>query len=343
MHAFSIKTFACAAALAAASLCSHASVQPLGTFSAVYVFGDSLSDGGNNADKLGSRPKQVITGNSYIPTFPYASGDYSNGPVWVNSFDAGLGLSAYAAPSLGGGGNFAYGGALTVTDGNGGRLKFPPSATTQLKGYLAGAGSAPATALYVIAIGGNDAFDTSAKIVAGAPESSTIAADSAAYASGVSAMVDSLHAAGAAHIVVWNTPDIGVTPSALAANAKLPGTSALDTRIASAFNAALSQDLAARSGVITYDVFGLLDAAVADPSAFHLGNVTDACGAITGCDPSQYLFWDGIHPTSAGHALIAQGMLAAVPEPISAALMAAGLLFMGLGHRRSVGTRLQAG
>jgi outer membrane lipase/esterase len=117
--------------LAAASLCSHASVQPAGTFSAVYVFGDSLSDGGNNALVIGSRPTQVITGNSYTPTFPYASGDYSDGPVWVNSFDAGLGLSACAAPSLGGGGNYAYGGALTVIDGHGGRLKFPPSATTQ--------------------------------------------------------------------------------------------------------------------------------------------------------------------------------------------------------------------
>jgi outer membrane lipase/esterase len=156
-------------------------------------------------------------------------------------------------------------------------------------------------------------------------------------------MVDSLHAAGAAHIVVWNTPDIGVTSSALAANATRPGTSALDTRIALAFNAALSQDLATRSGVITYDVFGLLDAAAADPAAYHFANLSDACGAITGCDPSQYLFWDGIHPTSAGHALIAQGMLAAEPEPSSAALLATGLLFVRLGRRRWVGTRLQAG
>jgi phospholipase/lecithinase/hemolysin len=39
-------------------------------------------------------------------------------------------------------------------------------------------------------------------------------------------------------------------------------------------------------------------------------NVTDACiDVFTGtvCEPaSRYLFWDGIHPTRAGHAILAE-------------------------------------
>jgi outer membrane lipase/esterase len=332
-----------AAALLAATLAlcglahaqSQSQSQASSAYTALYVFGDSLSDSGNNASVIGTRPNQVITGNSYVPTFPYASGDYSNGPVWVSAFATGLGLSSYATNSLAGGGDYAYGGALTVIDGNGGRLKFPPSATTQVSSYLASQSARlPSTALYVIAIGGNDAFSASAAIQAGAPQASTIASAAAAYAAGVGAMVQSLQAQGAQHIVVWDTPDIGGTPSAVAA-----GLGSLDTSIASAFNTALASTLAGDPVVSTFDVFGLLDAVQADPAAYGLSNATDACGAITGCNPSQYLFWDGIHPTSAGHALVASAMLAAVtspvPEAASAWMMAVGLAgIAGLAWRR---------
>ena len=63
------------AAVALASLPAAAS-----PYTSLVVFGDSLSDNGNNALIMGT-PPQVITGNTYAPAFPYASGVYSNGPV----------------------------------------------------------------------------------------------------------------------------------------------------------------------------------------------------------------------------------------------------------------------
>lgn len=57
---------------------AHASL-----FSNVFIFGDSLSVPGNNAAVLAPNitlPSEV-TSNSFIPTFTYASGTYSNGPV----------------------------------------------------------------------------------------------------------------------------------------------------------------------------------------------------------------------------------------------------------------------
>ena len=85
-------------ALATASLLAPAHAGP---FSNLYIFGDSVSDVGNVGLYIGhpSGVPQTITGNGYIPDFPYyPSGRYSNGPVWAESFAGMLGLAA--APSL---------------------------------------------------------------------------------------------------------------------------------------------------------------------------------------------------------------------------------------------------
>jgi outer membrane lipase/esterase len=76
-------------------------------------------------------------------------------------------------------------------------------------------------------------------------------------------------------------------------------------------------------------------------------DVTHPCvtGAIdyvggTACSSSlavqnQYLFWDDLHPTAAGHAIVADAALGVVtPEPAYVSLVAFGLLGMGLVFRR---------
>src|SRR3954453_3014417 len=62
-------------------------------FSSLYVFGDSLSDSGNNAVVFEPKVTPVpIPGNSFIATFPYASGRYTNAEVWAQILASSLGL-----------------------------------------------------------------------------------------------------------------------------------------------------------------------------------------------------------------------------------------------------------
>jgi len=316
--------------LAAVAVIAWSAAAPAAAYSNVVVFGDSLSDSGNNAIRLGTDPNQVITGNSYVPTRPYGSGTYSNGDVWATSFAAGLGLSAL--PSLAGGTDYAYGGAETRGRG------FPPSLLTQVSTYLGSSPADVAGTLFVIAGGGNNALSALDRIEGGASQNRTLNSASRRFVSDVVSMVDQLQALGAQHIVVWNTPDIGLAPATLAAGSDA---AQLGTLISSTFNSKLETALAGEAGVMLFDVFGLVHDVVANPGAYGLGNVTDACGAIAGCDPATYLFWDGEHPTSAGHAIIANALLASqvaptapVPELQTVWLMGAGIVALLAWRRR---------
>lgn len=292
--------------------------------SGLYVFGDSLSDPGNNAILLGSTaspPYRVtlqseITSNAFIPTYPYASSyQYSNGDVWAYRFAASLGLpSQVAGPILGGGpaGNYAFGGARTGPLGNAGI----PSLLTQAATFVSSLGSAPAPpeALYVIAGGGNDARDALSAIAGGADAATTIADTSARFAADIGDIVDSLQSKGARNVIVWDVPNVGLAPAVLTDG---PLVSALATTLSRSMNEALSLRLAGESDVRLFDIFGLFTAVNADPAAYGFTNTTDAAGAIPGADLSTYLGWDGIHPTAAGHALVANSMYAfttGVPE-----------------------------
>lgn len=314
------------AAALAAGLCAT-SAQAV-TFTSLTIFGDSLSDSGNNALVIGANGGQVITGNTYIPTQPYAFGAYTNQNTWVNAFASGLGLPTGAVPSGSGGGNYAYGGARTTVNGT--PFNFPPSATTQLAQFLATPGTLPATSLFVIAIGGNDVRSAAEAAAADPANALTIISTAAAsFASGVGNMVDALQARGAQNIVVWGVPNVGRTPFAIATNTVAGATFASNT-----FNTALNTRMTGEAGVIRFNVSALIDTVATNPGAYGITNVTDACGAIAGCNPSQYLFWDAIHPTSKGQALVATAMLAAVPEPAAVLMMFAGLAAVAFVARR---------
>src|SRR5208283_1683599 len=76
-----------------------------GSFSALYAFGDSLSDVGNAFNATGE------------PAAPYSKGQFSNGPVWVQDLAKIAGLSPLAPsgpPGFStGGSDHAWGDATT--------------------------------------------------------------------------------------------------------------------------------------------------------------------------------------------------------------------------------------
>jgi outer membrane lipase/esterase len=267
----------------------------------------------------------VIDGNGYVPSQPYASGTFSNGPVWANMLADSWGIPH--TPSLAGGTNFAFGGAQT-RDGD------APSLLSQVDSFLTATGGlADPSSLYVVAGGGNNARAALEAIgFDGAPLLRTLSSTAFRYARDVGSMVDQLQAAGATDIVVWNTPNLGLAPAVIEGG---PEATFLGEVISSSMNRALTRRLEGESGVRILDLYGLLGQVVADPAAYGLVNATDACGAIPGCDPETYLFWDGLHPTSGGHALVANEMMAlTVPEPATWAFFAAGVVLIALRLRR---------
>jgi len=307
-------------------------------YSNLFVFGDSLSDSGNNAVVLAPNVTPVpISGNSFIPTFPYASGHYTNAQVWAQIVASSLGLSA--DPLLKGGTDYAFGGAetgpLTPNPFPGGLLNpFPPTLHTQADFFLFQHGSViPGDALYAVEGGGQNARDalTMAAGCNGDPTciNGIIQKTTAGYVGDIKTIDSELEAAGAKQLVVWNVPDIGKTPAVIAAG---PPAELLGEMIASAMNQALATAIGADPDVKLFDIFGLMNDAINDPGAFGLTNVKDACAQFNACiaDPSTFLFWDGIHPTSATEAIISDAILSlVVPEPSTLALLAVALFALG--------------
>src|SRR5688572_5323071 len=222
-------------------------------FNSLVVFGDSLSDAGNNAwvfDNVIGPPTRTpvpIPTPVFIPTQPYDAARYSNGPVWVEQFAASLGMSATA--SLVGGTNFAFGGARTVPAGS----SFPFSLVDQVSTFLGATGGvARSDALYIVAGGGNDARDA---FVSGNP--APFIAD---YANNIGQILDQLSTAGADTFLIATVPDIGKLPAVQAFGPVFAG---LATQVSAGFNSALDGVLASlppsvRDDIVVLDLFGLL-------------------------------------------------------------------------------------
>lgn len=333
----------------AAALLAMAGTAQAG-FSGVYLFGDSLTDTGNDGlvlkqiEQMGypiatTTDPAWVTSNAYVSTRPFEQGSFTNGVAWAVPFAKALGISLQ--PSLLGGTNYAYGGAETGTDGTDlcpVLCGFPYSLKSQVAQYLQPGVKADPNALYVVAGGGNNArnqIETIAVAATPADQLAQINTLAQAYAQDVGGIVDALQAAGAQHIVVWDTPNIGLTPSVASFGA---GAQTLGLAMSGAMNSALAERLGGEAGVTTFSVFSLLNQVAADPTAYGLSNATDACAVLgDDCDPTQYLFWDGVHPTATGHELLAEAMLAhvaAIPEPSTYALMLGGLAAVGWLARR---------
>ena len=302
-------------------------------YSSLYVFGDSLADSGNNAvffDSLSSpgalRTPTPLAGPS-IPFFPYApSNTYSNGKVWVDYLADSLGLSSLAS-SLGGT-NYAFGGARTGPDTP---PSFPPSLTEQVAMAFGSPGAvAPGSALYVVEGGGNDARDVLDAALNGGNVTQLIQT----YVSNIANILMTLWTMGADQFLLWNVPDIGKIP-AVNSGAASGLVSVMNQSLGYAL-AQLPSDLT--DGVHLFDAFAAFNDLVAAPGDFGFTDVSSACATSAACiaDPTGVFFWDGIHPTTAGHQMLASLVLAELPEPGTIMLLFIGLFGVLVVRRKTV-------
>jgi phospholipase/lecithinase/hemolysin len=272
---------------------------PIGTVNQLVVFGDSLSDNGNAA---------IVAAQLNIPFPPL-----SNGPLWIDQLAAKLSVPD-PQPFLAGTGGTNYAVATAQTGSNG------LSGVSDLLALFAAnhPGGAPADALYTFWAGANDIFNGSNPVTA---------------ADNIFNNILSLAAGGGKYFLWLNLPDLGLTPRAVAAGQTIPANLA-----STAFNAEWAVDLgklqAQGINVVGVNVEALFAQIIANPGAFGFSNVTSPGEGQA--NPNSFLFWDDEHPTTAGHALVANLAFTdlAVPEPASIAFAALGLISWVLWKKR---------
>jgi phospholipase/lecithinase/hemolysin len=294
------------------------SIGTASAYTALFAFGDSLSDAGN---------AYLITGGTTPPSPPYDDGHFSNGPTWVEDLSLGLGLGVLK-PSLAGGTDFAIGGATTGAILNG--------EVNSFEAYVTAAHVTQATlngALFTLDIGAID-------ILNALTDPATAAGVVTAAANSAATEVKELNSDGARNFLFYEVPELSLTPEVQALGSAA-GTLA-DT-LAQTFNSTLLSDLgsvetgADALNVVALDTYDFLAEAVASPAKYGFANVTEPCLLVVACATASptvqdtFLFWDTLHPTEGGHmqtAALAYGLVA--PEPSTWAMMLLG--FIGLGY-----------
>ncbi|HXE23710.1 MAG TPA: SGNH/GDSL hydrolase family protein [Roseiarcus sp.] len=325
------------AALAASLACGAAhATTPL--YSTIYSFGDSLSDAGNVFAASGGT----------IPMPPYVAGRFSNGPNWLDDLSEKV-LGAPASPSLAGGNDFAWGGAQTGTTNASGTL-LVPSLDEQVSLFGLADPLPKSGALYTLDIGGND-IGNALSAVAKNPLFDLSAFLSEAVGNTVGA-IDTLYGDGARALLYYEVPDLSLVPAFMAGGA-------LGGELAMQFNedvlAGIKPLETGPDPLTVFDapVFSATQTIVGFPARFGFTNVTSPClsgnfeSPGTECaDPGQYLFWDGEHPTAAGHALtadLAYDVLTGAPDPIAAPEASTwAMMLIGFGGLGLAGWRARA-
>ncbi len=282
-----------------------------GPVSEIVVFGDSLSDSGNAfvLQRENNTPPNYDVNPLLIPDDAYARGGhhFTNGPTWAEQLGRSLGLAPDVGPAFRDANsratNYAVGGARANDDGL--NINLPVQVRVFLQDF---SGRASPDALYVVAFGGNDVRDALAAAGAGVDPGPVIAAG----VSAVGANILALYRAGARKFIVWNAPNIGLIPAVQALGPDAVTGAGL---LAQAFNTNLGVVLATLRSlpditITEFDLYGTFSTIHEDPAAFGLTDVTHPC--ISPGDPpfvckhpGTYLFWDGIHPTTAVHTIIA--------------------------------------
>jgi uncharacterized protein (TIGR03437 family) len=273
-------------------------------FTQFVVFGDSLSDNGNLY--IGTSLLGVPT-----PAPPmYATGEYTDGTNSVPSTTGPLGLwIEQLAPKVNlpipqpypkGGTNYAVASALTGTNpAFSPTIPSVPWMTDQLNIFLKATPNPPVNALYTFWGGANDLL--------------TGGVSPATAASNVQGNIDTLAKLGAKYFLWVNLPPLGEIPESIGTSKR----SALDAA-AMAYNQAVTSGIAqlktAHPGItiVTFDTYSLFVSIEQNPALYGFTNITSPAQGVTTVNPNTYLFWDMLHPTTAGDAFLASSAFSAI-------------------------------
>ncbi len=299
------------------------------SYTSIVVFGDSLSDVGNDAAL--SYAKYGVVAQVPGTATGYTNGRFTDGldttppahnytGVWIEQLAAKFAAHPTIRNSLGGGTDYAYGYATTNTGTS--VLTYGPSNALsitvnnmgqQVTDYLATRPTVNSSTLYVLWGGSNDLLNL------------TNTTDITNSAAREVAIVQQLINAGATDFLIPNLPPLGLIPRLN----QIPAQSAAATAAAQVFNQALSTGLgqlvSANPGktlhIFPLDIYTLFNTVVGPPLAPGFSNVTSSSSAFFGAsnanvNPDTYLFWDDLHPTTFGHNQIAAAALTLLGTPV---------------------------
>jgi len=318
-------------------------------FSGVIVFGDSYSDAGYYRPGLTALglPSSLVATLGRFTTNP--------GPVWSELVSQHYGVTP--APSNAGGTIYAQGGARMAIDSpNSPPFATVRSLTTQINEYMTAHNNvADPGALYAVWGVGNDFLAGFSQVLSGQITSAQLQTNVLAAVGAEVQQVGRLYAAGARYVMVLTYPDGSILPANLGQPAAIR---AQITALGVGASTTLFSRLASAGlRVIPVDLYTLTNEMRANPSAYGFTNITDmACGAFppitTAATVSSqfcssgnlvaanadrtYMWADGIHPTTATHAIWAQFAESMIDGPTAYSTLAEVPMRTRMGHQRTL-------
>jgi phospholipase/lecithinase/hemolysin len=299
----------------------------------IIFFGDSLSDAGNHfIFSGGASSRQPFSLEPPDASYDIGGHHFSNGNTWAEQLATALQSPNSGSPALRQPGvftNYAVGRARARA----GAPVFPDfDLSTQVNHFLSDfGGQVPPNSLIVMWIGGNDVNDAVSALSTD-PTGQTSVGIIQSAATAVVNNVGLLYGAGGRMFLLANVPDLAQTPYVrfLGSNFN-PVIPAIATLFTNHYDGALGQLVAGAPFLLPadpvhpllfvrlLDVNALFAKILATPASFGITDTADRCttpgviGKAICTNPNQHLFWDGIHPTTSGHAAVAKAALQLLP------------------------------